>query len=778
VPQPIIERDQQSIKKADRAQSIGYTDSNGYFPNTTTNAKGHVTTTVFLPGLGVAKQVTDPNLLQTRMSYDVLGRTTALDPPNQGGVRMAPSTWTTRQWCSGTRCTSAPGATYREIVEQHGAPTQIAYYDRRGQLLRTEAQGFADNTWVYTTKTYNERGQVVRETQPAYTTAAATASVEYAYDLLGRVVLKTQRKADLSVFSVGTTANLNLYTRYGHSGLTTSIEVCRNYTAATQTTPYQCTSGTGPEPKLTMSRTIGSDGKVLRTVDALGGITRYWYDGMGNPVGLQDVNTQMITATYDNVGRRLTMSDPARGAWSFAYNGFGDLVRQMDARGRKLHLAHDDLGRLTQRYWHEPDPTSNVYSRCMVDTWSYEGAAPVGKLSSESRERVAAWPGTSADAPTNGCGGVNGQLPYSLKETITKSFAYQDAMNRLTGVSIKDGRGIFFNVGGGYYVGVALGETSSYLYSTGVAYDAYYGRVKETIYPNNVATYTAYNGRGFAVETGFAWEFNSYADNANAYLRKVVSADAFGQPTKVLYANHRQARVSRYDDLTGQLLEVCVEQVSPAANPAECRQAATNPDLRSLKWMDIAYRYDAFGNMLEQRHLGSRPSFGSGGGTPADGPIREVLTYDKLHRIDLSTRLSNAQGSSSATDYEYDALGHLKKKPDFSMNALDAYVYGDTTKPHALTRVNHASGYTSYTYDANGNVVARKSYTAAGAANDHPTYADANVFYDIDNLATVIEAAVDEPGTDPHGVYQFRYGPDQQRYYEPESVTSQAHLGA
>lgn len=82
-----------------------------------------------------------------------------------------------------------------------------------------------------------------------------------------------------------------------------------------------------------VSRESDSLGRVLRASDQLGGVSRFWFDGAGNPTGIEGVDQQRSTAQYNAIGQRLALSDPDMGRRTFVYNALGEVLSQTDARG-------------------------------------------------------------------------------------------------------------------------------------------------------------------------------------------------------------------------------------------------------------------------------------------------------------------------------------------------------------------------------------------------------------------------------------------------------------
>ena len=719
----------------ERTSSIGFGET-GYFPTLSTNALNQSSSSQYNAVYGVAESATDIRQLTTGVTLDALGREVVVTPPTSGSParRLAPPTWTARQWCTSTSCASASNALYREVIESPGTPTAVRYFDREGRTLRTETTGFGAGETIVTTTMYDERGRITQETGPAIGTASGPLT-RYRHDLLDRVTDKWVDKPNLR--GEGDYATAGVLTRYVYVGLRTDITVSP---CSSVTTDWQCTAAPGAGDTLQMSRTYDSADRVLSTTDALQGITRFWYDGGGRPIAIRDVLGNYTRATYDTLGRRLSSIDPNRGTWYYVYDGLGQLRQQTDARGLALHLDYDLLGRLRERRWREPGVAPETAStRCLVDTWTYDALTSL--LTTESRQRVASL----------GDGGTC-TMSADLTEQFTRAYTYLqpapegDPFYRPTLVETS----------------ITLGQSPTKQFRTATRYDGNYGRVKQRILPGGVGLYLAYNARGDLVEEGYSSDFAAHGSSANVPLRRVLAIDALGNATDVAYANGVLRQKARHDARTGAMLEVCAQ-----TNDSDCRQALENRNVRNeAKYLDIGYDYDAYGNVVRQTHYAVAPR--STGQIHAN-PIVELFSYDLLHRLTSTSRSGDPSqsGQMQPTALAYDAIGNLKKKSDFSANQPEAYAYAEAGKPYALTSVTLPSNASvTYSHDANGNVASR--VVPSGYAGDYRT---AFLSYDIDNLPLRVAVGAEVPLSDNRG-FQFRYGPDQKRYFESELASS------
>ncbi len=282
----------------------------GYFPETVTQKNGDfdlTTQAIVGPRHGQPTTVIDPNGLVTTTQYDAFGRPISVNAP---GVPMQ---YTSLQWCR-----SCPGNDAVYIVQQvqDGTPTLTNYMDMLKRKLLAETQGFDSGEIISVRRVFNARGQLSFESLPSSSgTYFGTYFPEY--DALDRPLSKLVDQPDSQVLDIS----------YDYAGYETLI------TADT----------------LTMSRASNGLGQLMQTVDAMGGITQYAYDGVGNAIVLQDANGEQIVSRYNALGQKDWVDDPNMGSKQFTYTGFGDLEAQTDANGDTTSFKYDLLGRVIER---------------------------------------------------------------------------------------------------------------------------------------------------------------------------------------------------------------------------------------------------------------------------------------------------------------------------------------------------------------------------------------------------------------------------------------------
>jgi len=83
----------------------------------------------------------------------------------------------------------------------------------------------------------------------------------------------------------------------------------------------------------------------MQIADALGGQTRFSYDGNGNLLTVTDARGNTTTHSYDSMDRLATRTDPVGATEGFQYDGLGNLTRHTDRKGQVATFSYDGLNR-------------------------------------------------------------------------------------------------------------------------------------------------------------------------------------------------------------------------------------------------------------------------------------------------------------------------------------------------------------------------------------------------------------------------------------------------
>lgn len=323
--------------QATRTTTIDW-GTDGRFPRTVTNAKGHVTQlqwdadtgacTAGTSYLGTLRCITDPNGLKTRFDVDAFGRIVREQQPDGTATDYVLGVCN----ASNSYCGSADLRTSLQIIAR----------DTSNNAIRTDSQyldAFDRPRYVYqqimgggnsaTITQYDALGRVSSQSMP-FTSGDPTSYTTYAYDLLGRPTSMQRQTSEVDT-------SLSTW-QIAYRGLTTVV--------------------TDP---LGYSRTTVGDavGRIVQAIDAAGGDTDYEYDAFGNLLKTRDFHGNEITLTYNVRGMKMSSSDPDLGNWAYDYFPLGELKKQTDAKSQELTFSYDALSRPVLR--HESEGDTNWY---------------------------------------------------------------------------------------------------------------------------------------------------------------------------------------------------------------------------------------------------------------------------------------------------------------------------------------------------------------------------------------------------------------------------------
>ncbi|MBR0346647.1 MAG: hypothetical protein IJI03_15460, partial [Rudaea sp.] len=310
--------------------------------------------------------------------YGVLGRPYfTADGTGKAGT-------TTYRSCSGAEavgCSSDTRFKFRSQTVTVGAPSSWTYYDVLGRPVLQVTRSYDGND---TTKQFSgvcaytdAHNRTTYQSEPFFLPVAAStdgapnltassaspcASATYAtistYDVIGRVVRLTQ--PDDSAISKT------------YSTLTTTTSSPRNAVWRwTQTTNVLGELVSTQDPQVTGDASVGLT--VTQTYDVFGDVAT-----IVRNAGSGDIVTSY---SYDDLGRKISQSDPDSGTTYFSYNAAGEVIGQTDQKNQTIALSYDAQGRRWQR------TTSNAADgNNLTDTWIYDTALNgYGQLASESR---------------------------------------------------------------------------------------------------------------------------------------------------------------------------------------------------------------------------------------------------------------------------------------------------------------------------------------------------------------------------------------------------------
>jgi len=635
------------------------TDPSGHFSSTQYDAAGRVTCT------------TDENGNSTQYGYDAAGRLTTVtfaDPDGSGPQKALTTQYTLdaagnivetakvlagESVLYGTTTYSYDVRNRQTAVTNALQGTMATLYDVAGERVAT-----TDEMGQTTYYRYDSMGRVIDERLPDPDGAGSQQAPEitFAYDAGGNQVAVTD--ADEAT------------THYQYDGL-------HRVTQVTQPAP----SGTGTGPTTSYEY---EDNQLSSVTDPLSQVTIYHHDDAG-------YLTEVDSPDPDGNG---TSQSPS--VTSYAYDALGNLVSMTDPDQHTTTYTYDLLNRLETVTQPDPDGPNGVDAP--VTTYSYD---PVGNLLTREDPD-----GSTTNTTTYVYDAVNRVVSETDQNAGTRSYTY-DAVGNLATVTDRDGR------------------------VTQYTYDALDRRTAETWYTG--ATVVAGVVTGGSVEKTIAYTYD--ADG-----RLATAGDGDSSYT---YTRDNLGRVMQ-TDLTATSL---MPDVSLAATyDAKGQRTSLNATVDGAADFVNTYQYDHDGRLtiLEQGPAENHTNVAEKQidfTYTASGALSTITRYSDLAAVATTTygydqagrltSIDHAQGTpalahygltldpdsqvtaltigSTTTNYTYDADGQLKTADGTS----ESYTYdaaGNRTNTGDVTYADnrlHSDGTYTYTYDPEGNLVAR-----------------------------------------------------------------------
>ncbi|MFO0685594.1 MAG: SpvB/TcaC N-terminal domain-containing protein [Sandaracinus sp.] len=360
--------------------SLGYLDTHGEWDR----------------GLGVLVSATDPNDLETHVTYDGLGRLTAVTPPasTAAGCATTPTPTTRIRYELTSSPASQPASRVVTTTEldcdgtlgeattegNPGSLTSIGYVDGLGRVRATLATGGTDAAWVRSGLTrLNAKGAAIEAWQSDYYGGSDTAYASVLqtpgesfphtrsiYDAFGRVRVSYAEDGSLTSTSYHTLSTdvcdpLDNDPSSMHFGTCTTArtdghgrlidQILRNRQPGVGGTEYH--------RLWTWYRNDGAVTDLVRMQTEDGSQTRTATPAGATAKALVDHGRAQIVHRaffYDSVGRRIGSDDPdtddrsnpavTSRTWRYLFNRAGDLAAVRDPRGCGQNFFYDLGGRL------------------------------------------------------------------------------------------------------------------------------------------------------------------------------------------------------------------------------------------------------------------------------------------------------------------------------------------------------------------------------------------------------------------------------------------------
>lgn len=673
-------------RKLSITDPLGRTSATAYTPATTgpvtavklTNPAGHLTTDTRDPAWDLPTRVVDANGHVTDLTYDGLGRLTAVWlPGRQRGTHAA-----NLQFSYLVRKTAPTAVTSRRLLPDGvGYVNTVALYDGslRERQIQTRAPGGGR---VIEDTLYDSRGLIEWESEGYYNSGnpAATLVGTGGQPQIPGLTVKVHDGAERLVHEIFKINGAEAWrTSYGHGGdrthvtppaggiATTSIKDARDNVVALR--QYHGPTPTGPYDQ-----------------------TTYGYNQRNELIAVTDPVGNEWSYAYDQRGRQVTATDPDKGTVVTAFDAADQKVSVTDERGVTLGYTYDQLGRMISM--RDGSPTGPKRAEWVYDTLENG----IGKLTRSVRYHDGQ-PYTTEVVGYTDAGYAEGNrviIPGAedgLAGTYTTTSTYRadgsPATTTLPAVGGLPSERLTFSYND---VGAPTGLTSQWeLYTYSVTYNKLGKLTQRVLGPHGrrlAVTYVYDDATGRLRNTSALPELKAeimdlaYEYNPDGGLVRIADSPGSATPN--------DAQCYQYD-----YLQRLVEAWTPTSG--DCGAAPSVGTLGGPAAYWHSYGYDPTGNRL------LKTVHGAGGGTTTSY-THPVAGTPHPHAV---TEAETVGPAGIRTDsFEYDQAGNLTDRTT-----------GGTTQSLAwdtegrLASVTEDSEATEFVYDADGNRLLRRDAT-------------------------------------------------------------------
>ncbi|GHF87407.1 hypothetical protein GCM10017667_14970 [Streptomyces filamentosus] len=321
---------------------------------TLTNPLNHAVTTVLEPRRGQPTKITDANGKVKSVTYDALGRITAVWLPTraQATYPAAPN----YQFQYLVRTTGPIITTTKVLTHDSQYRTSYSFQDGLLRPLETQQESPDRAGRLITEALYNSRGEQTVDSGLFYADGAPEP---------------------LAVTGKETLYPSSTETEYDGVGRPVSV-ISKKYTDKTRETTYAYTGDSitvvppaGGTPTTTVIDAMGRTVELKEYTNAArttSQSTRYGYDKIGRLASLTDPSNAVWTYKYDTRGRQIEAVDPDKGKTVTAYDQGDRPVTSTDARQIALTTTYDLLGR----------PTALKKGTTSLASWTYDATGAKG----------------------------------------------------------------------------------------------------------------------------------------------------------------------------------------------------------------------------------------------------------------------------------------------------------------------------------------------------------------------------------------------------------------
>jgi RHS repeat-associated protein len=663
---------------------------------TQTNPMGWTSTTTLDPVRGLPTSAVDVNGVHTDITYDALGRKTAVWNP---GRNKAAGDSATAKFAY-VESQTAPLSVETFSLQDTGAYTpSFAIYDGLGRARQTQVPAEGGGR-IITDSLYDSRGLQYKSNAAYYNADSGPA---------GTLV----SAADNTVMN-------QTVTQYDtRARPTATILMSKGVEQWRTTTIYDGDRTTTIPPAGASPSTVVTDeeGQTVQLLQYTNGytpgganpadVTSYKYNAAGAATSMTDSSGNVWTTTYDLRGRKIQQTDPDTGTMLYGYDEGDQLKSTTDARGKTIAYTYDSLGRKTQE--NADAPTGTKLASWAYDTLPHGLGLPVSSTRWDGTNayvnRVTAYDvfsrptATAVDIPAKE-GPLAGTYAFSTRYTATGAVA-QTNSPQAGNVPVEHVVHTYTDLG--------LPDTTYSIDGSGnitnlVSKSAYTTLNEMSLLQLDGATSTANVGitqtYDQVTRRPQTTQVTRAAQVGSQLANRTYSYDPAGNVTKI--ANTPDSAPSDVQCFNYDYLQRMSDAWTPSTGDCSAAKSATTLGGPAPYWS--SYTFDKTGNRKTQVQHQSSGDVTSTYNYPDSGP--SSVQPHALQKIDVS-----GPAGTSTSSYGYDAAGSTTTR-DVGGNSQ---TFSYDQEGHTATE-SDTSGTSSYVYDADGNRLITHDPTGATLA--------------------------------------------------------------
>jgi len=282
---------------------------------TTVNGHDLLTSATYDDLYGNVLTQTDVNRLVSRFTYDGFGRLAETVSPT------GEKTDVNYSWVQG----NVPvNFLYQVTTAQEGVAPVTTFYDELMRSVRKQTLGFDGKTFTNVDQVYNSIGETVKTSEPYYAGNQVIYST-FTYDENFRTKSINKPSGEL----INYLYNGNTMATYINSGSGTkvtskTVDASGMLISSSETNETGGQVGPGTSPTLTYT----------------------YHNSLQPATVLNNTTNSQVVIQYDNIGRKISYTDPNSGQTSFTYDGLNRVLSQTDQKGNTHTMTYDELGRM------------------------------------------------------------------------------------------------------------------------------------------------------------------------------------------------------------------------------------------------------------------------------------------------------------------------------------------------------------------------------------------------------------------------------------------------